>query len=297
MPLEPGSTSISEFRTKLQNSNRIIALCGAGLSVASGLPTFRTPGGLWTNEQADVLASPEKFETDPDLVWLFYSHRRHMALQVEPNLGHYALAALARRRPEFLCLTQNVDGLSRRAGHPAEQLRMLHGSLFDLKCNDAKCRYVEHDNFNDPLCPALSPASQDLDGGLLSMPLLNSEKQKEVARFPASELLHCPECGTLLRPGVVRFREELDGKMLDEIRGWIDEKKVDLVLVVGTAAEVWPAAGFVVQARKQGAALAVINMDTENLGTARDLKHGDFIFIGDSAELLPKLFEPLPNPT
>ncbi|KAI0548011.1 DHS-like NAD/FAD-binding domain-containing protein [Xylaria curta] len=293
MPLEPGSTSIPEFHAKLQSCSRIIALCGAGLSVASGLPTFRTPGGLWTNEQATILASAGKFEKDPGEAWLFYCHRRHMALQVAPNPGHRALAELAQKRPEFLCLTQNIDGLARRAGHPKEQLRLLHGSLFDLKCNDPKCRYVQRDNFDDPLCPALAPASQDLTGGLLTMPVL--DPAREGAVIPASELPHCPDCGTLLRPGVIRFQEELDGEMLEEIRAWIDEKKVDLVLVVGTTAEVWPAAGFVVQARKQGAALAVVNADTTNLGTARDLKHGDFIFVGDSAELLPKLFEPLMN--
>ncbi|KAJ8124819.1 hypothetical protein O1611_g8822 [Lasiodiplodia mahajangana] len=110
MPLEPGSTSVPEFHAKLQKSSRIVALCGAGLSVASGLPTFRMADSLWTNEQADELASPEKFETDPDLVWLFYSHRRHKSLQVTPNPGHHALAQLARVRPDFLCLTQNVDG-------------------------------------------------------------------------------------------------------------------------------------------------------------------------------------------
>ena len=126
------------------------------------------------------------------------------------------------------------------------------------------------------------------------MPLL--DPTQKVARIPASELPHCPTCGTLLRPGVVRFGEELDGVMLEEISAWISEKHIDLVLVVGTAAEVWPAAGFVVQARKQGAALAVANTDTDNLGTARALKHGDFVFIGDSANLLPKLFEPLTGP-
>ncbi|KAI1363404.1 DHS-like NAD/FAD-binding domain-containing protein [Xylaria arbuscula] len=294
MPLEPGSTSIAEFHAKLQDARRILALCGAGLSVASGLQTFRTPGGLWTNEQAEELASPEKFETDPDLVWLFYSHRRHTALQVAPNPGHRALAELARKRPEFLCLTQNVDGLSQRAGHPPEQVRMLHGPLFDLKCNDKSCGFVQRNNFDDPLCAALAPASRDLEDGLLSMPLL--DPTQEVARIPASELPHCPICGTLLRPGVVRFREELDGAMLEEISAWIQEKPVDLVLVVGTAAEVWPAAGFVVQARKQSAALAVVNTDTNNLGTARDLKHGDFVFIGDSAELLPKMLEPVTGP-
>ncbi|KAI0969543.1 DHS-like NAD/FAD-binding domain-containing protein [Xylaria arbuscula] len=263
MPLEPGSTSIAEFYAKLQSSRRILALCGAGLSVASGLPTFQTPGGLWTNEQADELASPEKFETDPDLV--------------APNPGHLALAGLVQKIPEFLCLTQNI--------------RTLHGSLFDLKCNDARCGFIQRGNFDDPLCTALAPVSQDLEGGLLSMPLL--DPTREVVRISAPELPHCPACGTLLRPGVVRFREELDGAMLKEIRAWIDKKPVSLVLVVGTGAEVWPAAGFVVQARKQGAALAVVNTDTENLGTARDLRYGDFVFIGDSAELLPKMLEPL----
>ncbi|RYC64307.1 hypothetical protein CHU98_g1899 [Xylaria longipes] len=216
MSLEPGSTSIPEFHAKLQNCSRIIALCGAGLSVASGLPTFRTPGGLWTNEEAEALASAGAFETDPDLAWLFYSHRRHMSLQVAPNPGHHALAELARNRPEFLCLTQNVDGSSQRAGHPKEQLRMLHGSLFDLKCNDPKCGYIQRDNFDDPLCPALASAARDLEGGLLTMPLL--DPAREVTRIPASELPHCPECGMLLRPGVVRFREELNSEMLEEIR-------------------------------------------------------------------------------
>ncbi|KAI0909488.1 hypothetical protein F4823DRAFT_562800 [Ustulina deusta] len=67
----------------------------------------------------------------------------------------------------------------------------------------------------------------------------------------ASELPHCPLCGMLLRPGVVRFGEELDGATLGEIRAWFNEGKVNLLLVVGTAVKVWPAAGFMVQARKQ----------------------------------------------
>lgn len=113
---------------------------------------------------------------------------------------------------------------------------------------------------------------------------------QEVSRIPAPELLHCPECGTLLRPGIVRLGEALEDEMLEEIQAWIDEKRVDLMFVVGTAARVWPAAGFVVQARTQGAAPAIVNTDMENLGTGKDLKHGDFYFVGNSAELLSKLF-------
>lgn len=98
------------FTEHLQKSTRILALCGAGLSASSGLPTFRGAGGLWRNYDATSLATPEAFEDEPGLVWQFYSYRRHMALNVNPNPAHYALAELARKRPEFITLTQNVDG-------------------------------------------------------------------------------------------------------------------------------------------------------------------------------------------
>ena len=98
------------FTEHLKASNRILALCGAGLSASSGLPTFRGAGGIWRNHEATSLATPEAFEADPALVWQFYSYRRHMALNAKPNPAHFALAELARKRPNFVTLTQNVDG-------------------------------------------------------------------------------------------------------------------------------------------------------------------------------------------
>ncbi len=65
---------------------------------------------MWRNHQATTLATPEAFEQDPGLVWLFYSYRRHKALQAKPNSGHYALTELSKKMPEFITLTQNVDG-------------------------------------------------------------------------------------------------------------------------------------------------------------------------------------------
>ena len=103
---------VAAFHELLKSSRRIVALCGAGLSASSGLPTFRGAGGLWRNYNATDLATPDAFAEDPGLVWLFYGYRRHMALNVKPNPGHYALAALAKHNPDFLCLTQNVDGKS-----------------------------------------------------------------------------------------------------------------------------------------------------------------------------------------
>lgn len=101
--------NMNHFHAALRSSRRIIALCGAGLSASSGLPTFRGAGGLWRNNDATALATPRAFKTDPGLVWLFYGYRRHMSLVAEPNDAHRALAALADNVDHFLCLTQNVD--------------------------------------------------------------------------------------------------------------------------------------------------------------------------------------------
>ena len=113
------SNDIKEFHDHLKQSTRVLALLGAGLSASSGLPTFRGAGGLWRTHDSTSLATPDAFEEDPGLVWQFYNYRRHMALSVQPNPAHYALAALAKKMPGFQCLSQNVDGLSQRADHPA----------------------------------------------------------------------------------------------------------------------------------------------------------------------------------
>ena len=86
-------------------------MCGAGLSASSGLPTFRGTGGLWRTHDAIELATPQAFNSNPGLVWQFYSYRRHKALQAKPNRAHFALAELARQMPGFITVSQNVDGV------------------------------------------------------------------------------------------------------------------------------------------------------------------------------------------
>lgn len=110
-PSFASESDIWSFQKHLFHSKRILALCGAGLSAASGLPTFRGAGGMWKNHEATTLATPEAFEEDPGLVWQFYAYRRHTALQAQPNPAHFALAALAKKKTEFACLSQNVDGM------------------------------------------------------------------------------------------------------------------------------------------------------------------------------------------
>lgn len=117
MSLSIPPADLESFSAHLQSSKRILALLGAGLSAASGLPTFRGAGGLWRSHDAMSLATPEAFVRNPCLVWQFYSYRRHMALEAQPNPAHFALADLARRKRDFLTLTQNVDGIFTSEGN------------------------------------------------------------------------------------------------------------------------------------------------------------------------------------
>ncbi|KAI5860564.1 DHS-like NAD/FAD-binding domain-containing protein [Durotheca rogersii] len=278
-------TSIADFRNFLSSSNRIVALCGAGLSAASGLPTFRGAGGLWRTHSPTSLATPDAFEDDPALVWLFYAWRKHMAIKASPNRGHYALAELAKRRENFLCLTQNVDGLSPRAGHPDAQLRALHGSILDVKCFN-ECGYVDKNNLDDPVCPALAPAAEDYPSNE-TLPLL--DPNVPLPSINVEDLPHCPNCKTgLLRPGVVWFGESLDFAMLDEVDSWFRQAPIDVILVIGTAAVVNPAARYVDKARRMGAMVVVVNPDPSS---GAGLSRGDFFFQGDASAILPQLFE------
>ncbi|KAM0437865.1 hypothetical protein ACHAPT_002230 [Fusarium lateritium] len=158
--LDPAA--VADFHDTLKKSKRIIAVIGAGLSASSGLAVFRGTSGLWKNQDVMQVASPAGFHHDPGLVWQFYSYRRQEALNADPNPAHYALAELARRVPGFVALTQNVDNLSPRAGHPPGQMKELHGNLFTLTCTDKiGCGYVECGNFEECLTPALDPSKDE----------------------------------------------------------------------------------------------------------------------------------------
>ncbi|KAF7348659.1 NAD-dependent histone deacetylase silent information regulator Sir2 [Mycena venus] len=212
---QPSSSEISAgdyaaFTTHLKSATRILALFGAGLSAASGIPTFRGAGGFWREYDCMTLATPSAFAKDPALVWQFYSYRRHCSLNAKPNKAHIALAELAKRKPEFFAISQNIDGLCQRAGHPPENIQAIHGSLFSNRCT--KCHYVENDNFKDPLVPAFA-LPDDVDLADAKFPLKS---------IPIEDLPRCPDCGGLLRPNVVWFGESLPSGRRRP-RGGLDE--------------------------------------------------------------------------
>lgn len=136
------------------------------------------------------------------------------------------------------------------------------------------------------MCPALAAATEDYPPDQ-TMPLLDPNVPVPAVRV--EDLPHCPNCRRgLLRPGVVWFGESLDDLMLMEVENWIMRGHIDLMIVVGTAAAVYPAAAYTRKAQRKGARVAVVNPDP---GSANGLSGRDFFFQGDAAEILPQLFE------
>ena len=128
--------AIAVVADRLRRAGRITALTGAGVSAASGIPTFRGPDGLWKKVRAETLATPEAFENDPKLVWEWYDWRRGMITSARPNAAHEVLARWTRERPDFTLITQNVDGLHETARAP-NGCCDLHGSIWHVRCWNA----------------------------------------------------------------------------------------------------------------------------------------------------------------
>jgi NAD-dependent deacetylase len=213
---------IDTVRRRLAAAHRITVLTGAGVSAASGVPTFRGAGGLWKNRQAQQLATPEAFEQDPVLVWEWYAWRRQVIAGCEPNAAHRAIARWS-ARDGFTLVTQNVDGLHERAG--TRSVVRYHGSIWSLKCS-GRCDEPDWDDLRVPLDP-----------------------------FPP----RCPRCGALARPGVVWFGEAIPP---DAARAAQAAAACDLFLSIGTSAVVYPAAGLIAEARAHGAFTVEINPES-----------------------------------
>ena len=217
---------LAQVSRRLALARRITVVTGAGVSAASGVPTFRGAGGLWRNRQAQQLATPEAFAENPGLVWEWYAWRRQVIAGCAPNAAHAAIARWG-ERPGFTLVTQNVDGLHERAG--TRNVIRYHGSIWTLKCW-AGCGTPDWEDLRVPLEP---------------MPP------------------HCPACGALARPGVVWFGEAIPAEAL---RAADEAAACDLFLSVGTSSVVYPAAGLAAQARALGAFTVEINPEATGSG-------------------------------
>jgi NAD-dependent deacetylase len=166
-----------DLLSQLRKARRVAVLTGAGISAESGIPTFRdAQTGFWANYNPEDLATPEGFLKNPKLVWEWYAMRRNKVRDVEPNPGHHALAEMEKRLPHFTLITQNVDGLHRRAGNI--RILELHGNIQKVKCFE-RGHPAEH------------------------------WEEKEIPP-------RCLRCGSWLRPDVVWFGAMLPPEILNE---------------------------------------------------------------------------------
>lgn len=182
---------LPDFARRLHDADRVVVLTGAGVSQESGVPTFRGPEGLWRQYRPEDLATPAAFRKDPRLVWEWYDWRRALIATKQPNPAHYALVTLENRIPDFLLITQNVDGLHRLAG--SQRLLEIHGNLWQVRC--LACGRVTEDR-----------------------------------RVPIPILPHCAACGGLLRPHVVWFGEPLDEAILSRAYAALQQVQLMLVV-------------------------------------------------------------------
>ena len=187
-------------------------------------------------------------------------------------------------------------GLSPRAHHPASQLKLLHGSLFDVKCEEFFCNHFERNNYTDPIVPALAIPTDESDPTttdvLQARELDISDENVALPELTHSHLPKCPTCKKgLLRPGVVWFGEALPRDVLNDVDAFMSKpEKIDLIMVIGTSAKVYPAAGYVEEARMKGARVAIINMDVNDIPRG-GLHDQDWFFQGDAAQIVPEILQ------
>ena len=211
----------------LAGAGDVVVVTGAGMSQESGVPTFRgAQTGLWARYDPMDLATPAAFRRHPARVFGWYAWRLRQARAAVPHAGHRALAGMERYFPRLTIVTQNVDGLHRRAG--SQDVIELHGSLEAFRCVDRGHPYAADDVM------AIAPP--------------------EAAELSPPE---CPLCGSPVRPGVVWFGETLP--MAEMERAWSLVRQCDVLVVVGTSAVVYPAAALPEVAAARGITVIEIN--------------------------------------
>jgi NAD-dependent protein deacetylase/lipoamidase len=237
---------LEEFASRLKISRSIVFFTGAGISTESGVPDFRSPGGVWTKYQPvlfqDFLAS----ESARVQHWQLKKATYELFKTVEPNVAHYAICAYEKRGQLLGLITQNIDGLHKLAGSSDDKLVELHGTDRLVTCLNCGKRYQPADVY---------------------------EQLGETFTAPK-----CDECGGFLKSANVSFGQSMPVEAMQRAQSW--SEKADIFMVLGSSLQVQPAAAFPVIAKRAGALLAIINRDPTPLDEIADFIHngpiGDF---------------------
>lgn len=214
----------------LRRYHHIVVLTGAGVSAASGLPTYRGPGGLWTKDGIADLATRDAWQERPDAVWSLFAGLRTQVRGADPNNAHLALARMQELAPgDFTLITQNVDGLHQRAG--SKEVIELHGNIHRTVCSNSECELAPFDDAS------------------------------AVEQAP-----RCSLCSERLRPDIVLFGEPLP--VLADHLATRALRNCDLFIAVGTSGTVSPASRFVRSAEYAGAHTVLVNLEAMESGNA-----------------------------
>jgi NAD-dependent deacetylase len=215
---------VARLGRALEDAERVLVLTGAGVSRASGLPTYRGEGGIYADRDIEALHHADQLPDSLPALWGFWGPRRATISAAQPNAAHRAIADLQRHGPavgrSVTLATQNVDDLHERGGSP--QVAHLHGSLFRTRCYERGCAYGVRDDDT-----------------------------------PYAEPPVCPECGSWLRPAVVLFGEPLDVDADMTARRAV--RDCHLLVAVGTSGEVSTAAMLIRYAADIGAVLVSVD--------------------------------------
>lgn len=245
-------SDVTGLRNALREAGSIVALTGAGISAESGIPTFRGPAGLWRNFSPEQLANPEAFARDPRLVWEWYDWRRSIIHKARPNAGHRALAELERQKAAQDAGKGSFTLVTQNVDGLHDRagsvnIVKLHGDIWLARC--VGCGTIERNG-----------------------------------DVPLRDLPPRCGCGALLRPGVVWFGEELP--RVEWERAFRASADAQVMMMVGTSAMVYPAAGLAEVACEAGAKLAIVNPEPTPLD-----RMADWVLRGQAGEVLPQLLE------
>ena len=268
----------------------VVALAGAGLSAGSGIPTYRGPGGLWTQHGTPPLLSYQEFASDPAAWWqkrldaeVDPSHPVYQMKQAVdravPNAGHLALAEMERRGILRCVITQNVDDLQNAAGSKA--VLEIHGNRNRLRCLQCGLRFPRSD-----FEATLSHHPDPLPGSPEPLPSHPEPSSHHPEPVEGAGLVNAPplcrECGGILKLDTVMFGEPIPQDTLQACREAAEQS--DCMLLVGTSGTVNPAARLPLVAKERGATLIEVNPEQTPLTQWCDLA-----LAGPADAILPQL--------
>jgi NAD-dependent deacetylase len=235
--------NLEAFAARLRPSRAIVFFTGAGISTESGVPDFRSPGGVWTKYQPVLFQDFMSSEAARVQHWQLKKATYELFKTVKPNAGHYAICDFEKRGQLLGLITQNIDGLHKIAGIPEARLVELHGTDRLVTC--LKC--------GKPFQPA------DV-----------YENWHEGLATPT-----CDDCGGFLKSANVSFGQSMPAEAMQRAQKW--SESAEIFIVIGSSLQVQPAASFPVIAKRNGALLAIVNRDPTPLDDIADFIHNGAI--------------------